>query len=442
MSVSTAAELELSPLHVNSLGTVLIDRIEQDVCFDRDTGEHTRIVKTARSWWVTVNGSLVTTSSRLRTGMSRPKHGEPKRFWTWETTELMTLRRTRHGYWLLTKRGGRGGRVTDRVFDLGGRAPTILTTVGELFPERVRVMGGWGTGGPGSMSDVFRFLEHYESFRRSPQMWRTGFRRADDLFVRSLVGAATARDVATSLFGRTRVNRALVKAVADPELTCGQLELVWALRGLVPTDWLVERLRTRAPVDSGASRLRPVLRLLPATVRRRLLRQNTYAVRDMVMMVAEGNHRRLTNAVLARVRSWTDLHDALSKGVVESRSRWSVPVPLRALEGGTGTCTLRFLRKHAALVETGALLDNCIGSYASQAERGRSVLAAVEGPDGALLGAVELQRVSGDPSPSWRLAQLLGRFNRRLDKAVHDEIVEHLVSGGTVTASGFYDGRV
>lgn len=451
---------DVSPLHVSPKGTVLLDR-HATPGDPRDPGDpeyaqHAVIVETAHSWWLTVNGAIVHAHSGLRAGQSRPRGGgQPKRWQRWQLGSMHTLSRTRYGYWLLTERTKNGGRHTHKI--------TEARQYELLFPEHIRMAAGWGTAGPSTVEDIYPFISHYtnpEAGGRRPggrgRTWPEMIDCAGPEFSRRLVGATTARDIAVNLFGTTRVTKALVKAIGNPNLPYSRLELAWTLRGLVPTDWLIDYLRGTDTPPPGMSRLRPALRILTRTVLRRLLKPTAYgtwsnrmkdqAMLDLIIMVNQGNHLRTPARTLERVRTWVDLHDAIATGVVTSKERWSAPTDLKPAEGPVGEWSIRLLRTHDSLVTVGSQLDNCIGSYQAHAKAGRSVLAAVDGPDGKPIAAIELERQHRDKDEPkrWQLTQLLGRFNRPLPKPLHDQLVTHLLAAtaGHVEIPDSYWGRV
>ncbi len=127
--------------------------------------------------------------------------------------------------------------------------------------------------------------------------------------------AADVPSLTLSLFGRSRRGSDLVQAVAEADVL--SLFVAWSMRGLVPTEWLVELLhrstanqaarhdadwRWRPLVNQGD--LRPHLRGLDRSVLRGLTRCVHGLTRDCVWDLSN-----LPAAPPTRHRSWGELHD-------------------------------------------------------------------------------------------------------------------------------------
>lgn len=463
MSAALAVETDVRPRVVGRNGAILLDQETTDLrpylaagqtdLGPARLGPRSEIVQTDECWWLTPSGSIVHTQTELRTGWSRPADGSaPKRWSRWSLRRMHTLSRTRYGYWLVTSRTPRGGRTTRKV----ASSPSGYLDI--PISGDVLALAGWNDQ-PQLVEQIFPWISHYEDVRHGPgghprpahrrtrDSWVLMLQNAGPEFTRRLAGTHTARDIAVALFGRSRVTKALVKAVANPDLPYSRLELAFAMRGLVPADWLVDYLRSHQQPPYSISRLRPVLRLLGPTVLRRLL-HNSYGnqreMADTIRMVRDGNHLRIPAERYRNIRSLTDLHDVLAGGIARAVERWKVPAELVPLEGPVGDLHLRLLRTSENLLNVGTALNNCIGSYSWQAKSGASVLAVLEDSDGVPSAALELARATQQPgqTPCWTLQQLLGRFNNELPAPVRTQVVDHLrtASAGHVQVPSNYWG--
>ena len=387
------------------------------------------LLRRRTTWHRTPNGSLVYRDSTLWAGIGRTG----KAWHRWELTSMVTLRPGPHGYLLASHRTARGGRATARLF---ADSAFDLTFKPDSFPVGIAGQNGrreWLVAQfPGfllrPLAHSFPIVKHNSGFAKL-------LTSADPAFVEAFASTVSAREIATRLFGVTRVRKDLIRAIGDPQLHPHQLELAWAMRGLVPIDHLVNFLKSepkqvhfrRRQDATQPSRLRPLMLRLPKRSLSALLRELAEhpaawdEMRDIRRMMHTGNHTRATAEELARVRTWRQLHDTLAvhrPGAVR-RDRIPMPKSARRFDGlkCAGGLQLKVATGYAELVEWGGLLNNCIASYHSQARASRCVLLGVH-QDGKLIAAAELTRHHDKVTDSYELEQLLGRFNRPLSSQV------------------------
>lgn len=264
-------------------------------------------------------------------------------------------------------------------------------------------------------------------------------------FLRAFWRVEEVRDLTRNLFGVSRYRKDLVKAVAVAYPL--SLFVAWSLRGLVPTDWLVDVLRRHTgDAEEGASfdNGRRIDWVPQGELRRHLRGLDMVTLRRLTRDVAGLTHERVRDltwmapAPPRRVRTWDELHDYTAR--IDNRTRLaglggspasSTPddVPWTADRSALAGTTEGGLRVVAA-VDVRTLLDwgqeahNCIGSYWEALELG-----VVH-----LLGIYECDRLVANaeikPGPPPRLGQLRGPFNDDLPRDRYEDIVAFLTNRG------------
>lgn len=264
-----------------------------------------------------------------------------------------------------------------------------------------------------------------------------------------------AMNMAIAAFGKRHYRKDLVKSLVGCE-NYHNVELAIALRGSMKTDWLVEILRSNQamnfnPIDCGNAAA--LLARLPENRRRRFAlsfpEMHNYYNSDALRMGL-----RLTDEQLATVRNLTELHDlgvenapwqerAWQQGRVERENNphaWqhvgylAPPAPFEiglndrtSLYDGVETVDgLQIVapKDSETVKKWSDEMSNCISGYASEAAEGRTNLGGVY--DGEkLIANFEIDRKGN-------LRQLLGRFNRHLDKSLQSDILEELKEVGAV----------
>lgn len=271
-------------------------------------------------------------------------------------------------------------------------------------------------------------------------------------FMQNFWQVADVAALTRNLFGISRYRKDLVKAVARARPL--GLFASWSMRGLVPTDWLVDLLHRDTAESAGealqgwdshvpAGDLRPHLRQLDTVTLRRLSRNLTgftgHSLQDLTAMpVAEP----------VKLRTWEELHDHTARAdramrVRSLQSRLFAGRGQRLFDAERGTFTgittggmhvVAAIRPET-LLTWGDEAQNCIASYQLDFVCGAVHLLGVYSGRG-LIANVEIRR--GHPH---RLRQLLGRYNQVLPRVQHDDVVEFLISRG-VDCRGPYIGRL
>lgn len=409
------------------MSTVLFEKNET---FDPPQG---RVVLTRSRWLQTDNGSLVYDQASKLRGTS----GTGKTWSRWRNDALVTVRPTAHGYLLVTRRTHGGGRSTIRHFIDGPRRSSIDWTppaessllLPELFPGFREAR----------YNEVFPIAAHNKRF--------AGFDAgADPKFVAAFRHAGTARQIATNLFGKTRVRKDLVRAIGDHKLTPAALEVAWSMRGLVATDHLVAFLTasgsTLGHVAPAPLHLRRVFARMDPRPLVRLLRtapddwNGWCGVRDTARMVEAGNDLRTPTEELDAVRTWDDLHYVLVRHRHRSDARSGAgriktSTELKWLSSAArGDLTFKVAADRRTLVDWGDQLHNCIASYFGHAQRSDLALIGIS-QGGKLIAAAGVDRIAGSTGEDqFELSQLLGRFNQPLPEPDRRLIEAVFADGG------------
>lgn len=333
--------------------------------------------------------------SDKRTGLNQHTG---KQWWRWQNTNVKSVHRNSAGKFVTRSRVDKrwDGHLDYRRLKRDAEWNALFT---EIFDK------------PFSFPTIHPLAPHYEILSLPLPTGFSGSLKEADL-----------RSQVASLFGKTRVRRDLMRAVAQSYPNA--IMLAREFRGLVPIDWLVKFLmdNPRQPnirITPYLGGLRPLLYQMQPRAYRHLLNSQMagydiwYYMRDITNPVG----------VIARVgvptdgfRNFYELHDLIFANDRELRrsaapiAPQDVPVsPLSsALDGlQVGTLTLRMPRKTSDLHEWGEEMRNCIGGYAGSilnAKRTRELGGIYEGDK--LIGNFEIINK--------RLSQLLGKFNQPL----------------------------
>lgn len=236
-------------------------------------------------------------------------------------------------------------------------------------------------------------------------------------------------------FGKTRYRKDLARAIAGSQNLMVTARAS-ALRGLVPTDWLVEMIESRAPKrkstlmfgtspDSKEADIRRLFRsLAPHTAHQLMKTWDTasgYDVKDGIYMGA---------AVLGampdtnlKFKDWHSLHEWANREFAKIESE-NEAIPqgsvAKKLDGKlAGDLSIVSAKQTWDLVEWGSAMSNCIGSYQSQAMQKSCYLFGVyRGSE--MVANMEI-------TPAGRINQLFGKFNRRIE-ANEEEAVYAVVN--------------
>lgn len=259
--------------------------------------------------------------------------------------------------------------------------------------------------------------------------------------------SGTAQSLVVRQFGQSRYRKDLVKAVSSlGEIDRGNatqiLTMCIAAAPTVPVDWIITALRNRAyegrsrggyyglgDNNGSIAERRKLFRALnQKSLRRLFLNDNilahAYQFNDTLKSF-ELFQKHEVPIDTFNFTSWADLHDVLAR---EARKLKNKPRPIvyqGAAQSLVGTWALEGQQIEIQAPETthtvidwGAQMNHCIGSYANQAPD-RSLLYAIY-VDGRLVGNMESDPKRGD------IRQLLGKHNRHLHQPVVDT-VKHAV---------------
>ena len=260
-----------------------------------------------------------------------------------------------------------------------------------------------------------------------------------------------ARVMTEKLFGKRRVRKDLIRAVASADPA--RVGVAHAVRRHVPVDWLVEFLTAAdGGVDSRLpfAGLGPVFELLNPHARRRLLLAlgarplprtgrgmtgETMIVSDTVRTVRElgvlyGEDRTFVTDEVRKAKSWKSLHDEAARllRIAEHENR---PIPqghIAIALDGLAVPGPEYVIVSAKQTETlfgwGEEMSNCIGGYGNDAVTQTSYLFGVYN-SGELVANMEV-------SPHGGIVQLFGRFNTPLshgdDAAVRRAVARALIA--------------
>ena len=277
--------------------------------------------------------------------------------------------------------------------------------------------------------------------------------------VSTALRAKDARTVTARLVGKRRVRRDLVREVALVD-SVNLLEMIPYLVRVVPVDWIVQGLQERRSLtvdergysevihmEAGASRrylqgLAEMLALFPPGVQRRLVTNlmtmrdaNTYLIRDTCVT----SKRAVESGIRVediRVTSIRDLHDQLvdlnrrrfemdrlradNERAALNRARYAGVIEMVAVaelfvdKTTPSGFTLVPASSGEQVVDWSLKMQNCIDTYITRAQTGRTVLLGVY-KGGILVANAEVANNT--------LTQLYGERNARLEVEVEAEIV-------------------
>lgn len=361
-----------------------------------------------------------------------------KAYARWRTHERINLRVLPDGRWLTTARH-HGLHHSRYVYDVArdGEFSCSIRALGHIAPA------------PVPFADAYPVLaaagvrSHAWGTGPMPQGVLNAFAFTDDLptITRRLFGArAYRKDLARAVAG--------VLGPERPDLA--RLQTAWHLRPFVPVDWIVAHLTGRGPTISQAAGINTRgLRAHLAQLDQRSLRRLALTGREDIPWTSLADIAGWAPLPgLARIDSWTDLHDRLTlqaraeqqRRVAMRNDEWAAAAQSdyavtddtlhRALEGTTpGGLTVELARNGSTLTAWGDQMHHCIGSYEIEMWRQRSLLGAVRDPGGRLLGNFEVE-ARGRDGKSQELRQMLGKHNARLDDSIRLDVEAHLRAAG------------
>lgn len=359
--------------------------------------------------WIRDNSVSYHRSVQLK-GINRHS-GKP--FSRWRKESILNVRRTSTGKIVIVSIDHERGK---RRFQPPGEALHTFERSPEVFKKEV-----YAKFGDVSESTLYPLLPEKYSYYVVEYVpaGQYGFYRSADI-----------QEFTRASFGKKQYRKDLVKAVAvsHPFLRA----VARQFRGLAPVDWIVGFMNTNrsAVTGSGAftspETLRPLLKLLDRNSIRGLLTDQTTAMisGDCIHMFrrikARGHTLIPSDFDGFRVRSWTDLHQALvsiSNGETaaqrEEERKRLIKVKAKQteltqiLDGKVVNGQRLYLAKNAAeLTDWGVEFGTCIGGYGSRMAAGISILGAIFEGEKML---VNFEIADGE------LRQFLGKHNRSVD---------------------------
>lgn len=243
----------------------------------------------------------------------------------------------------------------------------------------------------------------------------------------------TVRGFVADSFGKTRVRKDLVREAAKANIFA--LEPLWAVRGIVPVDWMVDALKEHNFNQKGYDdyRLRTFRNLMghvrPATQKQmmkdvihsgyesaRLLRDiGAYMARidevpEDVLNSTEVVSLKNAHDKLAWYFRRKKMHQNVYKGEIEGFKE-------QVHEQVIGDMKIVVATHSDQVYDWGDRMSNCISSYAYQIPHANVILAAVFSGS-KLVANLELNM----QKDTWKLNQLLGRFNEHLEDDIRNPL--------------------
>lgn len=403
-----------------------LGRLQEPNTYAYNGGREKQSIQDATAYFVN-DDSVVMERSRLVTGLN--KHSN-NRYYRWERYGKFVVIRTKRGKFHGYLKNGRAYRsfVPSHVGNLDAKLADLAT---EKFGEL-------------TVARVYPLAEHFALTMSGAESGRVYAALKED----------TVQDMTKLLFGVKRYRKDLVKAVAESNLV--HISAAVDLRGMVPTDWLINYLRVE-PVNpvmptTTIPSIRPTLRAIDDRSYRYLTRINDLrpnTLQDIWRMQAQQY-----NHFAGRARTWTELHDGLMGG---RRRHEFVPhpeyaahrpaslrsSPKREIErtwlgeklNGLVIDKYRIVTPdHRDILDQWSTdMHNCISSYGYEVVKDEPtmVLGGVYEGD-TLIANFEIREDV--------LRQLLGKYNRTLDKELRDKIITGLSSQGVVVGEYLIDG--
>lgn len=259
-------------------------------------------------------------------------------------------------------------------------------------------------------------------------------------------------NIVKALYGVTNYRRDLVKAVASARLD--YINMLYVFKGIVPIDWMIEALNASPRRDDRNVHAATSLNRESARNFRRVVKQMSGPRRRaLILGLARGETNRMlisdtfsafkqrvdVNDETRAARTFRELHDAVYNMRRAQGHYYAAPVqevkPIKIKKTAIAKAVealeiegLRFVCPETSelMQEWGNYMHNCIGSYAYSAKSGAGVYVGVYQGD-TLVANLELKPTS---ETNFDLRQILGKYNRDLDKDLYDQIVLGLLSIG------------
>lgn len=359
----------------------------------------------------------------------------------WRTTHAVSVRKTKAGYYLKKQFDPKKKTIhTFRVFDIYG-LPMALVGQPE-FKE-------WFSMPSFKESSLLSYYAAPES------PWKAS------LLLPHLLTCETVPEFVASTFGKTRVRKDLVKAVA--KATLREIEVAYLARGTMPVDWIVSSLnkanenegrsRYYRSVSSSAHRgLRSAFKVARPKTKKDILddivTNDIHRWQRWAIDISNGSDiineippERLQSK---EVKTLRDIHDVIYENY-SSRKAAQMPEVKGKIAGFKKELHDLKINDMKIVVATSSydLLDwgdemrNCIGGYGSYVKGNEKILAAVfEGPK--LIANMEINYNQDE----WKLNQLLGKCNQALPENPRNSIIQELRNRNVDTSNYWGDQRV
>lgn len=379
------------------------------------------------------------------------KHAEGKRYFFWETASKQILRPMLGGVQVLSIKPF----VTQNLYS----RKSVLAVYPNFKHEAVEA---WLDKQGFLRVEQVPLLAHYGvSIGSGGQLWlgdQQGFSSSDYKapFQKLLLTCETPMEFVKAAFGKTRYRKDLVKAVADAPLPL--VNVAWAMRGLVPIDWIIAYLRScpqelhrtvlRHDTSADVLMFRKLMKMIPRENDRRSIMQDTLSAdrtrfmhwQDSIRLYFEPEpSSALRNHPdefwqETRLRTFEELHDE-AMGLFQTHSRfvpssvdvhkvYKVPEPIEALHGEQfGDYHIEVAQTVDTLRKWGRSMNNCIETYWQGMIQKSTVLGAVYRNED-MVANFELDYRDEQPV----LRQLLGQGNTYLESDVKQEVVNALES--------------
>lgn len=350
----------------------------------------------------------------------------------WQVADTSIYKKTKSGY-CLCYHPVKGRMFSDRILSI------------DMIPSVLREAPGFEQWFKPCDIENTPLGSHFAS--RGSEDLRYQFRQSP--ITPYLYTSNTMPEFVAATFGKTRIRKDLVKAVAQSSFS--SVECMWAARGIVPVDWIVTALREEGNLIAVQSKLalkgaRWVLPRVRPQVQKTILSEMLRSdlahrgyLRDIRWVVERDGYDIPPDLLMGRnIRNIRDAHDAL---IAFRRARkefnTNVSVELTGFkkemnDQQIGDMTFVIANTSQMLRDWGNIMSNCIGSYDAYLRSNDAILGGIYEGD-TLIANTELQRSGG----KWRVIQLLGKYNRPVADN-HKKQVEKFFTDNNVDVSQYW----
>lgn len=348
------------------------------------------------------------------TGLNR--HSK-KRWFRWETTQAIGLRRNHKGT-IVPFAASKQGRNFKPIVHITAFDLSMGDELKGLYKAAI-----FDTFGITDQFDVYPMLKRYD-FKNVSSIPRGmhKYLRLDD-----------EKDFVKAIFGNSNYRRDLLKAVCSSDIR--QVAIAAEFKGLVPIDWIINWLNIANPSfprwQQDSYGLRKTLVQIDPRSYRRLLQDTDIEAPAYACDIVR--HQFPVDAVYAR--SFLELHDIIwttpARRIIanEPIKQLTLSKAIHATE--INGLVLKTAQETKELEVWGREMKNCIAGYAYEAKTGTGIYGAVE-RDGNVFANFEIKKN--------KLRQLLGKCNQSLPDDTRTMLVNVLTEKG-VDCSGQWWGK-